>query len=584
MRHGLQDLLVLAYMCGLASAQSTTSVSVNAAGAQGNNGSYFPTISADGRYVAFASGASDLVTGDTNARADIFVRDRQLGTTERVSVSSAGTQANNDSYVPSISADGRFVAFDSNAVNLIHGEDYVFRNIFVRDRRLGTTERVNLSSSGVEANSACFYASISADGRFVAFASDAISLVPGFGGNSSIFVHDRQLGTTESVCMSSSGVHANGVSDHRAALSADGRYVAFLSLATNLVANDTNATSDIFVRDRLLGTTERVSVSSSGAQADGSSDNASISADGRFVAFSSFADNLVAGDTNGAPDVFVRDQLLGTTELVSVSSSGAQANGQAMQLAISADGRCVAFWDWASNLVAGDTNATLDLFVRDLQLGTTERVNVSSGGAQAGNGLPLGYAPAISADGRFVAFQSGASNLVANDTNGTSDAFVRDRFGSGVAYCFGDGTGTTCPCGNAGPAGAGCTNSLGRAGTLIASGSASLGADTLVLSGSGMANGSALYFQGTARQDGGLGTVFGDGLRCAGGTIVRLGTKANASGASQYPGSGDPAISVRGAVASPGSRDYQVWYRNVAAFCQPESFNTTNGWEIAWEL
>jgi hypothetical protein len=155
---------------------------------------------------------------------------------------------------------------------------------------------------------------------------------------------------------------------------------------------------------------------------------------------------------------------------------------------------------------------------------------------------------------------------------------------SGSAFCFGDGSGTACPCGNASPAGggAGCLNSLGTGGRLAAVGVASISADTFVLQGSGMPNSSALYFQGTSQQSGGLGAAFGDGLRCAGGTVIRLGTKANAGGASQYPAAGDTGISVRGANVAGNVRTYQCWYRNAAAFCQPETFNLTNGWQATW--
>jgi hypothetical protein len=155
---------------------------------------------------------------------------------------------------------------------------------------------------------------------------------------------------------------------------------------------------------------------------------------------------------------------------------------------------------------------------------------------------------------------------------------------SGVPFCFGDGSGTACPCGNASAVGAesGCLNSLGSAGKLVGTGNGSIAADTVVLAGTSMTNSSALYFQGTTRAGAGLGTVFGDGLRCAGGTVVRLGTKANLAGASSYPDVGQPSVSVKGLVTVPGTRTYQVWYRNSAAFCNPEGFNLTNGWEIVW--
>src|SRR5437762_758323 len=217
--------------------------------------------------------------------------------------------------------------------------------------------------------------------------------------------------TTVRVSVASDGTEGNDVS-LGSALSADGRFVAFDSAATDLVAGDTNGVSDVFVHDRQTGTTERVSVASGGAQGNGSSGligfafPPALSADGRFVAFVSAATDLVAGDTNGVSDVFVHDRQTGTTERVSVASGGAQGNGNSGGFfavpALSAAGRFVAFQSAATNLVAGDTNGTTDVFVHDRQTCTTERMSVASGGAQ-GNGVSAG--PALSADGRVVAFR-----------------------------------------------------------------------------------------------------------------------------------------------------------------------------------
>jgi Tol biopolymer transport system component len=423
-------LAIAVLLAAAASAQpgTTERASVSSSGEQGNDLSGSPSISADGRFVAFSSYASNLVPGDTNGDLDVFVRDRELGTTERVSLSPIGDQGDGDSYYPSISADGRFVAFQSSASSLVPGDTNGVVDVFVRDRQLGTTERVSVSSSGGQGNNESGYPSISADGRFVAFQSYASNLVPGdTNGRADVFVRDRQLETTERVSLSSSGEQGNSESWYLS-ISADGRFVAFQSSASNLVPGDTNVDHDVFVRDRQLGTTGRVSVSSSGEQGNyAASRYPSISADGRFVAFSSYAPNLVPGDTNGTHDVFVRDRELGTTERVSLSSSGEQGNSQSWDPSISADGRFVAFFSWASNLVPGDTNGYLDAFVRDRELGTTERVSLSSSGEQGNDISGWFYALSVSANGRFVAFRSDASNLVAGDTNGYRDVFVRDR-------------------------------------------------------------------------------------------------------------------------------------------------------------
>jgi Tol biopolymer transport system component len=233
-------------------------------------------------------------------------------------------------------------------------------------------------------------------------------------------------GDTTRESVDSSGNQANNRSD-QPSISADGRYVAFISFASNLVAGDTNGTNDLFVRDRQTGTTQRVSVDSSGNQATTPGPNntfsAAISADGRYVAFYSDATNLVEGDTNNRGDIFVRDRQAGTTERVSLSTSGTQGNHFSDQPSISADGRYVAFESFASDLVARDTNDTKDAFVRDRQTGTTQRVSVDSSGNQANSSSER---PRISADGNFVAFVSGATNLVAGDTNGSNDVFVRE--------------------------------------------------------------------------------------------------------------------------------------------------------------
>ncbi len=349
----------------------TTRVSVSNGGRQANGNSGEAAISASGRFVAFSSEASNLVAGDTNKCvqkypagtapsakrypcADVFVRDRVTGKTERVSVSSRDTQANGDSGRRglAISADGRYVAFDSEASNLV-GEDtnecfsplrahspndrvhYNCGDVFVHDRVTGTTTRVSVSNSGKQANGASSEPSISADGRYVAFSSEASNLVAGDTNSCGrmncpdVFVRDRATGTTTRVSVSNGGKQASGPS-FEPSISADGRYVAFASYAANLVADDTNtcptvgqrvkfACPDVFVRDRATGKTDRVSVSNSGKQANGYSDNPAISADGHVVAFSSAASNLVDGDTNKLRDVFARDRATGTTTLVSIA-------------------------------------------------------------------------------------------------------------------------------------------------------------------------------------------------------------------------------------------------------------------------
>ena len=579
-------------------AQVTQRASVSSGGTQGDGESLYPAISADGRFVAFASASTNLVAGDANGFRDVFVRDLVGGTTEVESVDSTGAQGNGDSGGPSvdslsISADGRFVAFTSAASSLVSGDTNGALDVFVRDRLSGTTERVSVASDGSQADADCFSPSISADGRFVAFHSTASRLVAGdSNGVSDVFVHDRLGGTTERASVGSSGGEANGASRY-ASISADGRFVVFASTATNLVAGDVNGFEDVFVRDRIAGTTELVSVSSSGAQGDADSYYvSSISADGRWVAFGSAADDLVAVDGNGVYDVFVRDRIAGTTVLASVSSAGAQANARSDRCSISADGRFVAFQSSASNLVAGDANGVYDVFVRDLVGGATELASLSTAGSQGtgGSGEPW-----ISADGRRIAFYSSASNLVTGDTNAAGDVFVRDREATGFTSICDPGIGgvIACPCSNP-PSGGGrgCDNSSTTGGAaLAASGIAYLSTDSLVFTTSGeKPTATSILLQGTAAS--GSGIVYGQGVRCVAGSFRRLFTKAASGGSITAPdfAAGDPAVSSQSAakgdvIQAGASRWYLVYYRDplVSGGCPATStFNATQSGRVTW--
>jgi Tol biopolymer transport system component len=384
-------LLSTLLLAGVCLGQSTERASVSSSGVEGNDWSDTACISADGRFVAFESNANNLVAGDTTPRTDIFVRDLVTGATERVSVSSAGVGGNRDSVRPSISADGRFVAFESPSDNLVPGDTNQLQDVFVHDRLTGLTEHASVNSSGVGGNLEGCNASISADGRYVAFHGHSDNLVPGdTNGQRDAFVHDRLTGLTERVSVSSLGVEGNHSSGD-ASISADGRYVAFQSTANNLVPGDTNLQRDIFVHDRQTGVTERVSVSSLGGEGNDWSYEPSISADGRFVSFESLADNLVPADTNAHGDVFVHDNLTGVTERVSVDSFCVEGNYPSTFASLSEDGRYVAFTSWASNLVSGDTNAQSDIFVHDRWSGTGQNSIFLTGPATASVGAPIQF-------------------------------------------------------------------------------------------------------------------------------------------------------------------------------------------------
>ncbi len=409
----------------------TSLVSITSIGTQGNASSSGASISADGRYVAFDSGATNLVPGDTNNSMDVFVKDLQTGTLTRISAASNGTQGNSNSFAASISADGRYVAFQSLATNLVPGDTNQNTDIFVKDLQTGTLTRISTASNGTQGNSFSQFPSISADGRYVAFQSWATNLVPGDTNRSTdVFVKDLQTGTLTLVSVASNGTQSNSESIH-AAISADGRYVAFDSGANRLVPGDTNNVGDIFVKDLQTGTMTLVSVASNGTQSNYLSAIPSISADGRYVAFDSGATNLVPGDTNQTTDVFVKDLQTGTLTRISTASNGTQGNFWSDNAKISADGRYVAFLSGATNLVPGANWINTNVFVKDLQTGTLTRISAASNGTQ---GNAESSRASISADGRYVAFDSLATNLVPGDTNNTWDVFVAIVGLSGAAY------------------------------------------------------------------------------------------------------------------------------------------------------
>jgi hypothetical protein len=379
-------------------------VSLSSSGAEGVGDSQAAAMSADGRFVLFSSRSSDLVRGDTNGHWDAFVFDTVTRRTSRVSVSSTGRQGNGDTWAEAISGDGRYVAFSSWASTLVRGDSNGTVDAFVHDRVTGRTSRASISTTDAQGNDASQAAGVSDDGRFVAFESEASNLVPGdTNGKKDIFIRDRMAGRTSRVSVSSTGGQANDWS-FTGHLSADGRYVAFGSAASDLVHRDTNGAWDIFVHDRLTGRTTRSSVSSAGGQADAGAWRMDLSSDGRFVAFDSESSTLVPGDTNANVDVFVHDETTGETQRVSVSSAGAQLPGR-FGPTISGDGRIVAFLDEVSLSIPHQA------FVHDRATGRTRR-------------LFAGSPTAFDETGRYALVTSAAGYLVAGDTNHRSDVFV----------------------------------------------------------------------------------------------------------------------------------------------------------------
>ena len=456
-----------------ANSQTTELVSVSSSGAQADGNSEHSAISASGRFVAFDSAAINLVPSDMNERVDIFVRDRENSSTTRMSVTLGGVEANNLSQHPSISANGRFVTFDSAASNLVSGDTNNRYDIFVRDRDLDTdgifdesdavtTFRASVSTGGGQADRSSFWPSISGDGQYVAFASASTNLVPDdTGGFSDIFVRGLFAGGTRRVSIVTLSTtpptfgDGGNESSYFASVSGDGRHVAFVSRASNLDPRDgtpyaSGGGQDAYVHDRDVDedgifdepetaaiSTTLVSVSSLGVKGNGDVERVSISADGRFVAFDSTSTDLVPGPSPQFTQVYVHDRDAdsdgvmdedGAIATVRVSNSliGEPGNGASFAPSISADGRYVAFISAAENLVPGDDNGFNDIFVHDRTTGQITRVSKSSSGEQ-GDDNSQGL-PRISGNGRYVAFESAAKNLVPN-TNIMRHVFVHDYLG-----------------------------------------------------------------------------------------------------------------------------------------------------------
>lgn len=407
--------------------RTTQLVSVSSAGVQGEALSGSPAISADGRYVAFMSGAGNLAPDDTNGR-DVFLHDRESGATELVSVATDGTQADRPAANPSVSGDGRYVVFDSEAANLVANDLNQASDVFLRDTVAGTTTRVSEASDDSEGAGDSVTPSISANGRYVTFTSLASNLVPGDDNDDrDIFLKDLQTGVTELISVSSDGEQGNFASGGIAAgpgrVSADGRYVVFGSFANNLVPDDGNQADDAFIRDRELGITERVSVSSSGVEGESHSMHPDVSDDGRFVVFDSLSEDLVEDDVNSWTDVFCRDRQTGETFIIS-RPPGGEGDQASYFPVISGDGRWTAFASEAMNLAPDDENERTDVFLFDAQTSAIERVSVSDLGVEGDFDSTF---VDLSADGSTVAYQSHATTLVADDDNGVTDVFVRGK-------------------------------------------------------------------------------------------------------------------------------------------------------------
>ncbi|MCB8921543.1 MAG: PD40 domain-containing protein [Ardenticatenaceae bacterium] len=442
----------------------TLRVSVSAAGDEANGNSSFPALSADGTAVAFASDATNLTADPPSGLRQIFVKDLVSGAVTLASAAADGAAANNHADYPTLDATGRYVAFESQATNLVTGTVNSWMDVFVRDTAVLTTTLISAATDGTPGNAESRNAAMSADGRYIVFQSNANNLIANdFSPFTDIFVRDRDTdedgifdepGAVQVLRLSqnASGTAANDVSTDPA-ISANGRWIVFTSAATNLVANDINNANDIFLYDRDSDgngiydepgavSVTLISAGMGGAPANGFSSLPAISADGSQVAFESFATNLMDGSTTEfRQNIFVRDWQAGVTTLVSQSSAGEEANDWSNAPMLSGNGRFVVFSSPADNLVLADTNFSEDIFVRDRDVDgngvfdeagqtATTRVSVDSSGGQMDTGQA--YNGVISGDGTRIAFDSDASDLIANDLNGMSDVFMYQEGGTGA--------------------------------------------------------------------------------------------------------------------------------------------------------
>jgi Tol biopolymer transport system component len=575
------------------------------------------SLSSDGRFLAYQTQADGIVPGDTNNDTDAFVRDLQTGIDVMASVDPSGAHsvgAGSQGLVGTtdLSDDGRYLAFTSGATNLVPGAGGGQLQVYRRDLVVGVTELVSADVNGGPGDAGSEMPSISGDGRWVAFQSSASDLVPNdTNALLDVFLRDLLSGVTVRVSVATGGVQV-GFGSGYPSVSDDGSLVVFESGGLTLVPGDTNGRYDVFLHDVLAATTTRVSIATGGTQANGHSNRAAISGDGSRVVFASEATNLVQSDVNGYIDVFLRDLVAGTTELVSRTTAGGQGNQHSGVVStggarlpvqcISNDGRFVGFPSAARNLVPADTNGTDDAFVRDTLLQVTERVSLDGANVQ---GDWYSHEIALANGGALVAFSSSSTNWIAGppvlqrrriftrprgtlDVNGDGVTDACEENG-GAPFCFADfntNGGPPCPCGNdvmPSILPRGCRNSTGSGARLAGNGRTSVSNDLLVFTSSAMPGmTTALLVQGDQVAGNWEGVLpFNDGHRCVEGNLLRLGT-SQASGGTATFGATGATLSQRGQIPPQGgSRWYQVVYRNNAGPCNTLA-NSTNGVAVVW--
>ena len=419
---------------GPAVAQPTTRVSVATTGAQADKPCLAPGISADGRFVVFSSHATTLAPGGSGGMLQIFLHDRVAGQTTLIS-HKKGDKAkpgDKDSRYPSISHDGRYIVFQSLATDLADGDTNGKSDIYLYDRTAGAATLISRKNGGGAADGASRQPAMSRDAGKISFLSTAKNMTdPAFGdAKDQVFVFDRSTNKTAAVSIGTDNKAADAACD-TPVISHDGKFVAFSSAATNLAAGDTNAKSDIFRRDLTANTTALVSKDKDGNPSDGDSLYPSIARDGSKIAFESAATDLVADDTNAKNDVFLRDVGAGTNTLVSARAGDHKVgNGASATPSISLDGKFVAFASRATDLTDPPTTVLSHVFVRDIAAKSNRVCSVAGDDSLGSHDSER---PDLSGDGAFVAFRTPSNNLVGardsggpKDDNALADVFVHD--------------------------------------------------------------------------------------------------------------------------------------------------------------
>lgn len=381
------------------------------------------SFSATGRHVVFDSVATNLVLNDDNGVRDVFIFDRAAAEgsrVTRVSLDSTEQEGDGTSLNPSVSADGRYVVFESDATNLIDTDTNEARDIFLRDTVAGTTIRISVDSDGIESNGSSMNARISSDGAFIVFESDASNLVLNdTNGLTDIFLYNRSTEAVSRLSVDSDEIESNGAASNPS-INSDGSLVAFDSVATNLVTSDTNGASDVFLRNITSGTTSILSADRDGSHSNGDSSNPFLSEDGTLVSFTSSASDLVLNDDNGAPDVFL--VTIATNSKIRVSESQLD-DGSASHSSISGDNAFVFFQSDASDLVLNDDNQTVDIFAYETSTGSVTRLSVDEFGIEIGSGAAFASS---NSNGQYVAYTSADEDFFTNDNNEQTDIFLVD--------------------------------------------------------------------------------------------------------------------------------------------------------------